>query len=90
MDDPGFFASMPTAFEVVFFGILGLIALVFGLIVWRIVSHRLKPTQTAQATCVGNCSGRDYGMLVEGDRGPLVDQGDILRSFRRGTAIGQD
>jgi hypothetical protein len=37
-----------------------------------------------------HCSGRDYGMLVEGDRGPLTYQGDVLRSFSRGTAVGRD
>jgi hypothetical protein len=37
-----------------------------------------------------HCSGRDYGMLAEGDRGPLTYQGDVLRSFSRGTAVGSD
>lgn len=36
------------------------------------------------------CTGREYGMLAEGDRGALTHQGDVLRSFTRGTAVGRD
>jgi hypothetical protein len=90
MEDSGLLAGMPTGMEVVFFVVAG-----------AIVTGRRQSGSDGSfhhgtfETLDGSrfelhCTGCQYAMLADGDRGALTYQHDVLRSFVRGNAVGRD